>query len=56
MIKQLVTICEILIKLEILFDDYKFSILVNNNRTIATFNDKKVICNTCYIDIKYHHV
>ena len=56
MIKKLVTICEILMKLEILSDNYKFSILMNNNRVIAAFNSEKVICNTHYIDIRYHHI
>ena len=56
MIKKLVTIYEIFIKLEILFDNYKFSILMNNNEIITVFNDKKVICNAYYIDIKYHYI
>ena len=56
MIKKLVTICEILMKLKILFNNYKFSILMNNNRNIAAFNSEKVIYNTHYIDIKYHHI
>ena len=43
-------------KLEILFDNYKFSILMNNNRAIAAFNDEKVTHNTHHIDIRYHHV
>ena len=55
-VKKLVTIHEILMKLKILLNDYKFSILVNNNRTIAAFNDEKITHNTHYIDIRYHHI
>ena len=55
-VKKLVAIHRILMKLKILFNDYKFSILMNNNEIITIFNSKKVICNTHYIDIKYHHV
>ena len=55
-VKKLITIHEIFMKLEILLDDYKFSILMNNNRTIAAFNNEKVIHNTCHIDIRYHHI
>ena len=43
-------------KLKILLNNYKFSILMNNNEVIAAFNDEKVTHNTCYIDIRYHHI
>ena len=56
MIKKLITIHRIFMKLKILSDDYKFSILMNNNKIIAAFNNEKVTHNACHIDIKYHHI
>ena len=55
-VKKLITIHKIFMKLKILLNNYKFSILMNNNKVIAAFNSKKVTHNTCYIDIKYHHI
>ena len=55
-VKKLVTIYKILMKLEILSDNYKFSILMNNNEIITAFNNEKVICNAHHIDIRYHHI
>ena len=36
--------------------DFIFSLLIDNNSVIAISKDKKITCNTCHIEIHYHHI
>ena len=54
--KHVLTICGILEELDVTDKDFTFSLLVDNTGAIAVSDDEKVTCNTCHIDICYHHV
>ncbi len=56
MTKNIITICSILMKLEIISVNFIFSLLIDNMSSIAVSGGKKIICNAWHVDIYYHHI
>src|SRR5436190_12850917 len=54
--KNVVIIREILHELGIILEDFAFPLLINNTGAIVISGDKKIIRNTRYINICYHHI
>ena len=55
-VKNVIIICEILYKLNIILKNFTFLLLINNIGVIAVSEDEKVTRNARHIDIHYHHI
>jgi len=56
MTKNIITICDILVKLDVISVDFAFSLLINNMRSIVVSENKKITQNIRHVDIHYHHI
>src|SRR5947207_1251119 len=54
--KSIIVIQKILIKLDIIDEEFNFSLMIDNNETIAIGNSKKITRNAHHIEICYHHI
>ncbi len=55
-VKNIIIICEILYKLNIILKDFVFLLLINNTDMIVISESEKVIRNARHINICYHHI
>ena len=53
---KIISIHSILQELKMINSDFIFSLLIDNNETIAVSKDKKITQNTHHIEIHYHHI
>ena len=56
MIKNIITICDILVELDIILTDFAFPLLINNMKSIVVSGSEKIIWNARHVDIHYHHI
>ena len=56
MMKNIIMICDILIKLNVILTDFTFSLLIDNMRSIAVSKNEKITQNVKYVNICYHHI
>src|SRR2546421_5644475 len=54
--KNIIIICRILHELNIILEDFVFSLLINNISMITISENEKVIRNARHINIHYHHI
>ena len=54
--KSIIVIQKILIKLDIIDEEFNFSLMIDNDRTITIGDGEKVTRNACHIKICYHHI
>ena len=54
--KTVIIIQDILIKLEIINDEFSFLLIINNAGSIAISDDEKIIQNAYHIKIRYYHI
>ena len=55
-VKSVIVIQEILIKLDIIDEEFNFPLMIDNEGTITIGNDKKITRNAHHIEICYHHI
>ena len=55
-VKSIIVIWKILIELDIIDEEFNFSLMIDNEEAITIGNSKKIICNACHIKIHYHHI
>ena len=56
MIKNIITICDILVELDVILADFAFPLLINNTGSIAVSGGEKITRNARHVDIHYHHI
>ena len=54
--KSIIVIQEILIELDIIDEEFNFSLMIDNEEAITIGNDEKITRNACHIEICYHHI
>ena len=54
--KNIITICDILVKLDVILTNFAFSLLIDNTESIVINENKKIIWNIRHVDICYHHI
>src|SRR6266496_2755940 len=55
-VKNIITIHDILVELDVISANFAFFLLIDNTGSIVISESKKITQNTRHVDIHYHHI